>query len=266
MKIVAVCLMGFFGFTAIMYFLQDSLIFFPSKIDKKTLQVIRDAYPNIEELTLTVVDKINLRGWLIKNSASKKSSLVIYFGGNAEEVSHLIGEADGFKGWSLALMNYRGYGLSDGKPGEKELFNDALFIYDYFSKRDDIDKDRIAVMGRSIGAGVATYLAQNRSLKAAILVCPFDSLVSIGKKYYPFLPISLLLKHRFDSLSRASAIRIPLLALVAESDSIVPRENSMRLIEQWAGQHTVKVIEGDHNTLQGFEGYWESIQAFLEQF
>ena len=266
MKIIAALTSGFLCFAALMYLLQKSLIFFPVKIGTSTLQAIKKEFPDAEEITITSVDNKNLRGWLVKPAVTRKVPLVIYFGGNAEEVSWLIGEAHLFRGWAVCLMNYRGYGLSEGKPGEKELYSDALTIYDYCTKRSDIDKERIIIMGRSIGSGVATYLAQNRNVKGAILICPFDSLVSIGKKHYPFLPVSLLLKHRFDSASRAPSIKIPLLALLAASDEIVPRESSMRLIEQWGGPHSVKIIEGSHNNLQDYAGYWESIREFLAQY
>jgi hypothetical protein len=89
--------------------------------------------------------------------------------------------------------------------------------------------------------------------------------VSVGKKHYPFLPVALLLKHSFDSLSRAAAINIPLLALIARDDEIVPRESSLRLIERWGGPHTTALIDGSHNTLQEYPGYWESIQQFLKK-
>ena len=266
MKFFTALTIGFLCFTAFMYLLQKSLIFFPVKIGSSTLQAIKKEFPDAEEITIAAADNTVLRGWLVKPAGTGKVPLVIYFGGNAEEVSWLISEAQRLKGWAVCLVNYRGYGLSDGSPGEKELYSDALSIYDYCAKRADIDGDRIIVMGRSIGSGVATYLAQNRALKGAILICPFDSLITIGKKHYPFLPVSLLLKHRFDSASRAPSIKTPLLALLAASDEIVPRESSMRLIKRWGGTHALKIIEGSHNTLQDYAGYWESIGEFLAQF
>jgi hypothetical protein len=266
MKIFTALTIGFLCFTVLMYFLQKSLIFFPVKTGKSTLQVIKKEFPHAEEITIVSTDKTTLRGWLVKPAVTGKSPLIIYFGGNAEEVSWLISEAQRFKGWAVCLVNYRGYGLSEGSPGEKELYRDALSIYDYCVKRSDIDNQRIVIMGRSIGTGVATGLTQNRVVKGTILICPFDSLVSIGKKHYPFLPVSLLLKHRFDSASRARSIKTPLLALLAENDEIIPRESSLRLIEQWGGPHSVRIIEGSHNTLQDYAGYWESIEEFLSQF
>jgi len=265
MKIIAAIIIGFCGFTGLIYFIQESLIFFPVSIDRAALQAIKKRFPQAEEQTITAADNKKLHGWLVKPAGALKPPLVIYFGGNAEEVSWLINEAQRLKGWAVCLMNYRGYGLSEGRPGEQALYSDALAVYDRLVKRGDVDAQRIVVMGRSIGTGVATYVAQHRPVTAAILICPFDSLVSVGRKHYPFLPVALLLKHRFDSLSRASALRIPLLALLAADDTIIPRESSLRLIERWGGPHTIKTVGGDHNTLQEYPGYWESIREFLAQ-
>jgi pimeloyl-ACP methyl ester carboxylesterase len=263
MKTVAAVIMGFCGFTGLIYLIQGALIFFPVRIDRQALQAIKKNFPQAEELTITAADKKKLHGWLVKPEGAVKPPLVIYFGGNAEEVSWLIAEAPRLEGWAVCLVNYRGYGISEGRPGEQALYGDALAVYDSLARRADIDAERIVVMGRSIGTGVATYLAQHRPITGAILICPFDSLVSIGRKHYPFLPVSLLLRHRFDSLSRAASIKAPMLALAARDDEIVPRESFLRLIEQWGGPHKTVLIDGGHNTLQEFPGYWESIRQFL---
>jgi len=265
MKIIAAVIIGFCGFTGLIYLFQEAFIFFPVTMDRQSQQAIKKRFPRAEELTIDTADNKKLHGWLVKPEGAVKPPLVIYFGGNAEEVSWLIGEAQWLKGWAVCLMNYRGYGLSEGRPGEQALYSDALAVYDSLARRADIDADRIVVMGRSIGTGVATYLAQHRLVTAAILICPFDSLVSVGRKHYPFLPVALLLKHCFDSLSRASALRIPLLALLAADDTIIPRESSLRLIERWGGPYTIKTVGGDHNTLQEYPGYWESIREFLNK-
>jgi hypothetical protein len=265
MKTIAAFIIGFCGFTGLLYVIQESLIFFPVSIDRAALQAIKKRFPRAEELTIDTADNKKLHGWLVKPEGAVKPPLVIYFGGNAEEVSWLINEAPKLRNWAVCLMNYRGYGLSEGRPGEQALYSDALAVYDRLFKRGDVDAQRIVVMGRSIGTGVATYLAQHRPIKGAILICPFDSLVSVGKKHYPFLPVTLLLKHSFDSFSRAAAINIPLLALIAKDDEIVPRESSLRLIERWGGPGTTALIEGGHNTLQDYPGYWESIQQFLKK-
>lgn len=257
-------LIGFLALLALLYFFQEKLIFFPQKLSKEEADNLVKRYSHIETISLKSGNNITIHGWLVKNSGLSKSPLIIYFGGNAEEVSYLIHYAEKVKGWSLAIMNYRGYGLSEGKPTEKNLYTDAISIYDYFTKRDDIDNERIVVMGRSLGTGVATYLAQMRQVKAMILVSPYDSLVSVARDHFPFFPVKLLLKHRFDSISRAPFISAPLLVLIASEDKIIRIRHSKKLAEKWGGPYSLKIIEGeDHNTIHDNEIYWKTINDFL---
>jgi alpha-beta hydrolase superfamily lysophospholipase len=266
-RITGGVLFGVFVVLFLLYMFQEKLIFFPQKISEEEAEKIVKRFPNVESISIRTTDNITLRGWLVKTSNLQKSPLIIYFGGNAEEVSYLIHEAEKFDGWSLALINYRGYGLSEGKPGEKILYSDAISLYDCFVTREDIDSKRIIVMGRSLGTGVAVYLAQMRQVAAVILVSPYDSLVSLAKGIFPFLPVRLILNHRFDSLSRAPSIRVPLLAIVAEGDTIIPALHSEKLVEKWGGEHSLKVIKGeDHNTIHEDAIYWKTIQEFLSRF
>lgn len=247
----------------LLYFAQDKLIFVQRKMDNNLLNWIRREYPDAE-VQITTPDNVALHGWYVKNRSEKQSPLLIYFGGNAEEVSGQIMELDQFKGWSLLLVNYRGYGLSEGSPSETNLFNDAVLLYDTFSKMADIDSKRIVAFGRSLGTGVAVYLASQRPLKGIILVSPYDSLRHIAQKNYPYVPVSRLLKHHFDSLALAPSIKIPMLALIAEDDRIIPPSHSVALIAAWAGVTQQQIIQdSDHNSITMERGYWESIGAFL---
>ena len=249
------------GFPVLIYFFQEWLIFFPQPITQDPLQANPGAA--IEEVSLITSDQVRLHGWLVKAAPTQiPAPLLIYFGGNAEEVSWLASTAGQYAGWSLLMLNYRGYGRSEGKPGEAELFADALQIYDYAAKR--ADASRVAVMGRSLGSGVAVYLAAQRPVAGVILVSPYDSVESVAKSIYPFLPIGLLLKHRFDSLSRAPAIKAPLLCLVASADRVIPRPHSERLYAAWGGPKQWREIRlADHDSLASEPDYWRAIAAFL---
>ena len=247
--------------------LQGRLIFYPQRISDKEAEILMKRYSRVESVSLKTRDNLTIRGWFLKNSSSSKSPLILYFGGNAEEVSYLLDYAEKIKGWSWVLINYRGYGLSEGKPSETNLYRDAISLYDYFVKRDDIDKERFVVMGRSLGTGVATYLAQMRKTSAVILVSPYDSLVSVGKSVFPFLPVNLILRHRFDSLSRAPFITVPLLVLVASDDNIIPVQYSINLAEKLGAAYSLIIIKGeDHNTIHDNDNYWEAIDDFLKKF
>jgi uncharacterized protein len=237
---------------------QERMIFFPRPVETRP-----SPRPNVEELTLVVADGVKLRGWLVKGDGTP-TPLVIYFGGNAEEVSWLAGVAEQFAGWSLLLVNFRGYGESEGKPGEKDLFADALAIYDYAKRRPDVRPERIVAMGRSLGSGIAVHLAAHRPLRGVILVSPYDSVVEVARRHYPYLPVSLLLRHRFDSISHAPQIDAPLLCLAARQDRVIPVAHSHALFEAWRGAKTWREVPlADHDSIAGEPEYWRSIAEFL---
>jgi len=141
---------------------------------------------------------------------------------------------------------------------------DALAIYDSVARRDDIDPKRIVVFGRSLGTAIAAHVAALRPVVAVVLASPYDSLVELGKQHYPWLPVSLLLRHRFDALADARRSRMPLLAIVAESDSIIGDKRSRALFEQWAGPKIWQVVpRADHNSLGAADLYWQGVANFL---
>ncbi|MGB5080591.1 MAG: alpha/beta fold hydrolase [Burkholderiales bacterium] len=237
---------------------QERMLFFPRPVESRPAP-----RPDLEEVTVVATDGARLRGWMVKGKETP-SPLVIYFGGNAEEVSWIAGLSERFAGWSLLLLNFRGYGDSEGKPGEKAFLEDALSIHDYASKRADVDAARIVAMGRSLGSGVAVHLASHRPLRGVILVSPYDSIVEVAKRHYPYLPVSLLLRHRFDSLALAPEIEAPLLCLAATHDRIIPPVHSRALFEAWRGEKTWRELpRSDHDSIAGEPEYWRSIADFL---
>ena len=168
--------------------------------------------------------------------------------------------------WAALLVNYRGYGLSLGQPSETMLCRDALALYDRATRRPDIDSGRVIVIGRSLGTGVATYLASQRPVAGVVLISPYDSLVQVAREAYSFLPVNLLLRHRFDSAARAPSIRAPLLALVAARDEVIRPERSRQLVQAWGGPARFEVLGGvDHNTIHSHSDYWRLIVAFLAE-
>jgi uncharacterized protein len=250
---VAVCV------PLLMWFFQERLIFFPRPLESRP--ALR---AGVEEVAIAAADGTTLRGWLVRGSGTP-APLVIYFGGNAEEVSWLADVADEFAGWSLLLVNYRGYGESGGRPGEKALLADSLAVYDFAKGHKGVNPERIVAMGRSLGSGVAVHLAAERPLRGVILVSPYDSLVEVGRRHYPFLPVSLMLRHRFDSIARATRVDAPMLCLVATGDRIIPAPHSRALFEAWRGVKTWREVpDADHDSIAGEPEYWRSIALFLK--
>jgi alpha-beta hydrolase superfamily lysophospholipase len=246
------------------YLYQDTFVFVPQALDRTNLKDANAAHQITEDVDLLTPDGIHLKGWFVKKGGAAKTPLIVYFGGNMEEVSSMLHKAPWFEGWSVVFLNYRGYGLSGGKPSEKHLFSDALFIYDTFAKRPEVDSGRIVIMGRSLGTGVAVYVARQRTARGVILVSPYDSITSVAKDKLPFIPVDLILKHKFDSLSRVPDIKTSLLAVIADQDTTIEPRHSVKLLEKWGGRYSTVVIKGaDHDSLMYSGLYWRSINDFL---
>jgi uncharacterized protein len=256
------------GSSIFLYFLQDRLIFFRQPLDPGRRDSVLQRFPNVEEVNLVAQDGTRLHGFLSKPAAvaGTKFPLVIYFGGNAEEASWLLEEGERPQDWAWLAVNYRGYGWSEGSPGEQAMAADARRIYDWTRLRSDIEHSRIVAFGRSLGSGVAVRLASERPLAGVVLATPFDSLESVAKHHYPFAPVSLILRHRFDSLALAPRIGVPMLCIVAERDSIIPAEHARRLFAAWQGdKRLVSIPNAGHNDVSANAAFWREIGNFLSR-
>jgi pimeloyl-ACP methyl ester carboxylesterase len=247
------------GFPLLMYLAQDSLIFHPQPL-QEVQRIAVSKRSSAESVFIDAADGTRLHAWHVRGK-EQGSPLVIYFGGNAEEVSWMLDEAvRRTPGVGWLLVDYRGYGSSGGSPSESALVADALRWFDHVNT-----SEKVYVFGRSLGSGVAVQLAAHRPLSGVILVAPFDSLVEVGKRHYPFLPVGWMLKHRFDSVAIAPAIKAPLLSIVAMDDEIIPAEHAKRLYEAWGGEKRWVGLQGaGHNSTDSASNYWSSIVAFLK--
>jgi len=220
----------------------------------------------VERVSHAARDGTRLAGILVMPPRDKPP-LVIYYGGNAEEVTaHGPHVAESYGDRATLLVNYRGYGASEGRPGEKALVSDALELYDWVAARTDIDGRRIALHGRSLGSGVAVAVAAARPASCIVLSTPFDSALEVAAKIYPWLPISWMMRHPFDSTALAPGIRIPALVLIAENDNVIPKRHSERLAQHWGGPVERRYFAGlGHNDLDLHPGYDAAIRDFLQR-
>ena len=248
---------------AFLYVKQSSFIFFTTGISKSQEYLLR----NFSHFEVNINHNgFNLHGWFINRELSSENPLIIYYGGNAEEISHNLFNLEKYEKESLLFMNYRGYGKSTGNPSQSSLFSDALFILDHISDTYSIPSTNIILMGRSLGSAVATYVAKQRHVKAVILITPFDSLVNIAKEHYPFFPVKFLLRHPFDSVQIAPEITSPMIAIIAEQDRIISNEQSVNLVEHWGMKsHYVIIKDADHNSIRNYPEYWNTIRLFLSK-
>jgi fermentation-respiration switch protein FrsA (DUF1100 family) len=220
----------------------------------------------LEEVKVSMRDGTTLAGVLVRSSPAR-GPLVIYLGGNAEEVTEFASSAHEVHGdRAVLLVNYRGYGASGGTPSEKALVSDAIELYDWAARRADIDPDRIAVHGRSLGSGVAVQLAAARPARCVVLTSPFASALEVAQGAYPWLPVALLMRHPFDSLAHAPRLAMPALVLMGTADTLIPEQQSRRLAAAWAGPTEQVRLEGfGHNDIGVHPGYNAAVRAFLDR-
>src|SRR6202007_1452701 len=168
------------GFPLLMYLMQDQLIFFRQPVHEAQRDSIARRFPAVESVFIQA--DVRLHAWHIRGSP-----LVLYFGGNAEEVSWMLEEAPRrTPGVGWLLIDYRGYGSSEGAPAQAAVTSDGLARDVYVSR--ELRADKVFLFGRSLGSGVAVQLAAERPLAGVILVAPFDSLVEVGKRHQPYTP------------------------------------------------------------------------------
>lgn len=187
----------------------------------------------------------------------------VYFGGNGEAVAYSAPEVwRALPSTTVYMMNYRGYGGSTGSPSEAGIFADARHVFDTIRPRHE----EVAVIGRSLGSGVAAMLAVERSISRLVLITPFDSVVNVAQGSFPFYPAALLVKDKYDSLGRVDGITVDTLVLVAELDRVIPRKYTDNLIRALSPSSLqVELLNGtDHNSVSGHPMYYRHITDFLE--
>ncbi|MES2783859.1 MAG: alpha/beta hydrolase [Pseudomonadota bacterium] len=232
---------------AALFFAQRSLIYFPQPASFGTAA---------NRITLAT-DGAQVQ---ITTRPRDGTKALIYFGGNAEDVSaSLTPIAAAFPDRSVFLMHYRGYGGSTGSPSEQALHADARALFDLAS----VSHKDIVVIGRSLGSGVAVQLAADRPVSRLVLVTPFDSVAAIAASQFPYMPVGLLLRDRFDSAGVAGKVKAPTLVVAAEHDEVIPRSSAQRLLTQFApGVANLQVVPGTgHNTIQDAPIYYDFLQG-----
>jgi len=249
------------GIPLLMFLLQDRLLFFPQPLGAAARAAIGRQFPFAREIYVQSDTGERLQAWYVPGDPHKP--VVIYFGGNAEEVSGMLEDAHTrAPGLGWLLVSYRGYGGSEGNPSEAAITADALRWYDYALK--ELGAKEVIAFGRSLGSGAAVFLASQRPVKAVVLATPFDSMVEVAAHHYPLLPVRALLRHPFDSASRAPGISAPLLCIAAARDDVIPPVHARRLYEAWGGpKRWLLLEEAGHNTTDSHPLFWRDVADFL---
>ncbi len=246
---LAILLLAYVALCAALFAYQRSMIYFPQPrlegSPASTLQLkVGDA-----ELVLTA-----------RPMAGSKA--LIYFGGNAEDVSaNLPSFSQAFPGHAIYLLHYRGYGGSSGSPSEAALQGDALALFDHVSKTHA----DVTVVGRSLGSGVAVRVASQRPVSRLILVTPYNSILELAAQRYPYFPVSWLMLDKFESWKYAPQVTAPTLLISAEHDELIPAASTAQLYTRFKpGTAVLKMLPGtSHNTVLQHPQYLALFQSML---
>ena len=202
-------------------------------------------------------DDLTLRGWRVNPGQPRA---LLYFGGNAEAIEY---QGDDFARWfpdyTIYLVAYRGYGASDGAPGEQALKGDALALYDLVAK----DHQEVAVLARSVGTGIGVYLAAERPVAKLALITPYDSLTAVAGGHYPMFPVRWLMHERFDSMAEAPRVKAPVLLLIARHDEIIPPPHAEHLATAFASPPRIQWLEATHNTVDADARFQLALRDFF---
>lgn len=188
---------------------------------------------------------IAIRHW----QANKEKNLVLYFHGNYLDIGHLDEIAVEFnsRGYSVLAMDYRGYGLSQGKAKETNTYQDSQVVYDYALSLGH-KPENIIILGRSVGTGIATELAVNNLSKALILISPYTSTYRVMTKY----PVMLF--DKFNNSAKINQVKVPILMVHGEKDKVIPAWHSQELYDNYKGPKSRHVIpQAGHNDVWHYD-------------
>ena len=244
-----------------LYFLQEKLIFLPTKLPQDYVYTFNAEF---EELFLTASDGAQLNA--LQFYAENPKGLLLYFHGNAGDLSRWGSIVEPFTdlGYDVLVMDYRTYGKSTGKLSENTLFSDAQLFYDHALEK--YAAKNIIIYGRSLGASIATHLASNNDCKKLILETPFYSLQETAQERFPFLPTKQLLKYEMPSFEFIQKVSEPIRIFHGTKDNVISYESGKRLFESIPHNHKkmYTIQNGGHNNLSDFKTYWEGIKVELK--
>jgi len=263
MKILICFVVGLLGFIVLIRYIETTSLFFPRK-EMDFYPATKDA--SFEDVYFKTEDRLLLNGWFFKNPSAKAT--LVFFHGNAGNISHRAQKILLFRdlGLNVFIVDYRGYGNSQGTPSEKGIYKDALAAFDYLAHRSDVNKTHIIGYGESLGGVVAIDLALHRPLVSLIVDSSFSSAADMANQYYPFVPV-FLLHAKMDSVAKIKNVKGPKLFIHSKDDEIVPIALGKKLFDAAQEPKEFLVISGDHNN--GYElsltRYRDGIKAFLRR-
>ncbi len=252
-------LIGYGAVVAAVFVFQRNLQYFPSRIAQDAERLTGGL---MQTATYRTADGLGLSAWY-RPSSDGLPTLVMFHGNggqHGDRARSMLSYME--RGYGVLLASYRGYGENPGSPTEEGLYADARAALDWLAS-EGVGSGTVVLYGESLGSGVAVQMAAERSVAAIVLEAPFTSAVDVGQAAYRWLPVGLLMKDRFDNLSKIDEVSAPLLLMHGEADRVVATRFGRELFEAANGPKSARFIPGGgHNDLDRF-GISETVLEFL---
>lgn len=232
---------------AFLYLYQNRMVFLPNMPGRALDATPQDAGFSFEEVSIATSDGVQLHGWFVP--AEQSRATVLFLHGNAGNISHRLDSIAIFRelGLDTLIIDYRGYGQSEGTPGEQGTYLDAQAAWDYLVSDRGIAPGRIVIFGRSLGGAVAAWLAVENTAAAVIIESCFTSALDMARRLYPFMPVRLITRLKYPVIEYVGRLKIPLLIIHSHDDEIMPFFMGQALFEAAAGPKAMLELSGDHN-------------------
>jgi fermentation-respiration switch protein FrsA (DUF1100 family) len=247
------------------YFTQSSMLYFP-ELPSRKISATPDHYGlAYEELQLVTEDGVKLHGWFLP--AENPRATLLFFHGNAGNISHRMESLEIFHelGLETLIIEYRGYGQSEGRPSEKGTYLDAEAAWRYLTEKREVPPHKILLFGRSLGAAIASHLARDRQPMGLVLESAFVSVPDLAATLYPLLPVRLLSRFRYDNRNNLQAVTSPVLIVHSRDDEIIPYRHGRRLFAAAGEPKYFLQLRGGHN--DGFmvtgDDYLDGLDDFI---
>ena len=245
-----------------LYFYQRNLLYHPNENNYSGDKISVD----IKKVKIQTADNIELLGWYHKKNLKDYKTLV-YFHGNAGSLENRIHKLNHFQDMNInfLIIAWRGFNGNKGKPSERGLYLDGKSTIDWLIKKG-VNEENIILYGESLGTGVATHLAQNKNYAGVILETPFTSMVDAAKNFYPYVPINLLLKDKFENFKKVKNINAPILVMHGEVDKIVPFSMGKKIYEiannpkySYFTKYDDHMMEYDENLVLALKSFFNNL-------
>ncbi|OGS96347.1 MAG: lysophospholipase [Gallionellales bacterium RIFCSPLOWO2_02_FULL_57_47] len=245
-NILGVLAAAYGGLSLWLLVFQSNLVFYP-EIDREVAATPALAKLQYEDIHLKTADGIDLHGWYVP--APQPRGTVLFLHGNAGNISHRLDSIEMFYrlGYSTLIFDYRGYGNSGGKPTEQGTYRDAEAAWRYLTEQRHIPECRIVLFGESMGGAVAAWMAARQNPAALVISSGFTSVPDLGQQLYPYLPVRLLARIRYDTRESLRSVTAPVLIAHSKADDIIPYEHGRALFAAANPPKQFLDLAGGHN-------------------